>query len=165
MSARKSSKSQKQVSGNAEKYESYKEAWARISLAIENGFFLEAVTIEESIISDRLISYLSRPTTSIPLSEGRHGLYTLTKKWKSELPSGLPFGEYTDLISEVDTWRCLRNEIVHAIVKSEPGQSHQPIEQFLQKAQESAEVGTKLARAVCKWTQEQNKEIAASIKR
>ncbi len=45
------------VTGNAAKYESYREAWSRIDAACENQFFLEAITIEESIISDRIISY------------------------------------------------------------------------------------------------------------
>lgn len=46
------------IKGNAAKFWSYREAWTRIKQAQEQGFYLEAVTIEESIISDRLMSYL-----------------------------------------------------------------------------------------------------------
>ena len=46
------------IQGNAAKYFSYREAWTRIIKSQEQGFYLEAVTIEESIITDRLISYL-----------------------------------------------------------------------------------------------------------
>jgi len=43
---------------NAMRYFSYKEAWVRIKKAQGSGFYLEAVTLEESIIADRLISFL-----------------------------------------------------------------------------------------------------------
>ncbi len=48
------------LNGNVAKYLSYREAWARIKLARRQGFFLEAVTIDESIISDRLLSFLEK---------------------------------------------------------------------------------------------------------
>lgn len=41
------------------KYLSYKEAWSRITKGLENGSYLEVVTICESIIADRLWSYVS----------------------------------------------------------------------------------------------------------
>lgn len=43
---------------NYTKYESHKYAFDQIDLAIEKGLFLEAITIEESILADRLISFL-----------------------------------------------------------------------------------------------------------
>jgi hypothetical protein len=46
------------LKGNAAKYLSYRQAWARIGAAQGHGFYLEAVTIVESVITDRLISYL-----------------------------------------------------------------------------------------------------------
>ena len=52
---RKSQVSEKKIKGNARKYDAYREAWTRIKQAQKNGFFLEAITIQESIISDRLI--------------------------------------------------------------------------------------------------------------
>ena len=50
------SKASPAVKGNVRKANSYREAWARIKLARRQGFFLEAVTIEESIIFDRLLA-------------------------------------------------------------------------------------------------------------
>ena len=44
--------------GNGPKYFSYREAWGRINKAQAYGFYLEAVTLHESIIADRLISFL-----------------------------------------------------------------------------------------------------------
>ncbi|HEY9743857.1 MAG TPA: hypothetical protein V6C90_25495 [Coleofasciculaceae cyanobacterium] len=160
---RKSSSPQKLIAGNSSKYDSYREAWSRIKLAQENDFFLEAITIQESLISDRLISYLSRPTASNPLSKDKKGHWpsfsNLIKSWRSEFPNGLQVGSYTDLISAVDQWRKVRNEAIHAIVKSEPGQPTQPIDLFLTKAKEAAEQGERLAREICNWcTKEKRRE-------
>jgi len=43
---------------NIRKYLSYKEAYSRMDKAIKNGFYFEAITIQESILSDRLLSFV-----------------------------------------------------------------------------------------------------------
>jgi hypothetical protein len=122
---------------------------------------LEAITIQESIISDRLISFLSRPKASRPLSKKKNeqfpSLNQLIRQWRLEFPNALQSGSYLDLIEAVDKWRRIRNEAIHAIVKSDPGESTQPIDLFLQKAQEAAEEGERLTREVCKWCKKEKK--------
>jgi hypothetical protein len=54
----KSTPPQRTPKGRIKKYLSYREAWSRIETAKDNGYYFEAVTLEESIICDRLISYL-----------------------------------------------------------------------------------------------------------
>lgn len=49
----KSSSAPKSTKGNTAKYYSYAEAWTRIKLAQEQGFYFEAIVLQESIISDR----------------------------------------------------------------------------------------------------------------
>lgn len=46
------------MSRSTSKHLSYAEAWRRIKNATESGFHFEAVTLCESIISDRLLSYV-----------------------------------------------------------------------------------------------------------
>lgn len=48
------------ASGNEAKFLGYSEAWARIVLASKRTFNLEAVTIEESMASDRMLSFLEK---------------------------------------------------------------------------------------------------------
>ena len=155
VNVRKSNISSKEIGGNADKYESYREAWSRIKLAQENHFFLEAITIQESIISDRLISLLTRLGALKPLAQQRNGQYpsfgNLIRLWRSEFSGELQSGSYPDIIAAVDQWRLIRNEAIHAIVKSEPGKPTQLIDLFLQKAKETAEEGERLTREVCKW--------------
>lgn len=42
------------AAGNAAKFFTYADVWTRISRATKSGCFLEAVTIEDGIVSDRL---------------------------------------------------------------------------------------------------------------
>jgi hypothetical protein len=164
---RKSEILSKKIDGNADKYESYREAWSRIKLAQENHFFLEAITIQESIISDRLISFLTQ-TAPNPLTRRRNGRFPMFGKlidlWRSEFPDKLQSGAYPDLIAAVDQWRCSRNQAIHAIVKFESGESTQSIDLFLQKAKDAAEEGEKLTREVCDWCRkEKNRKASPSI--
>lgn len=166
MTLKKSQVLPKEVAGNVEKYYSYCEAWSRIKLAQENGFYLEAITIQESIISDRIISYLcSQQEATFLINDKNFPAFNkLIKKWRSEFPCGLSSGNYSNLIEAVDQWRHSRNQIIHAIVKSKPGQPTQSIDLFLQQAKEAAEVGNKIAREVCKWSQKKKKRKNKSSK-
>jgi hypothetical protein len=154
MTMRKSRILQKTIAGNANKYYSYREAWSRIRLAQENGFYLEAIAIQESIISDRIINYLCHKQGVALLSNNNHFLSfsELIRKWRSEFPNGLLSGSYSNLIDTVNEWRLSRNKVIHAIVKSKPGEPTQSIDLFLEQAKEAAKVGEAIAREVCNWS-------------
>ncbi len=131
--------------GKASKFFSYREAWTRIKLAQEHGFYFEAVTIQESVISDRLVSYFRN--SDIVLK--REYLIDLIRKWK-EFPM-IQHKHIDNLQEAVDIWRDNRNKIVHRIVKVEVDSEVCAIDNFLVSAQSVAEEGTVLARAVCDW--------------
>ena len=48
---------------NMKKFDGYKEAFNRISTSISGRYFFEAVTIEESIITDRILSYFKNKSS------------------------------------------------------------------------------------------------------
>lgn len=155
MSLRVSQKVSKEISGNAGKYEAYREAWSRIKSAQENLFFLEAITIQESIISDRIISFLSHSTEANQRRRDNScqylSLYKLIERWRAEFPNTIKSGKYQDLINALNEWRLARNETIHAIVKSNPADISQDIDLFLKKAKETAEEGEQIAREICNW--------------
>jgi hypothetical protein len=64
------------------KYLSYAEAWRRIKAAIQAGYYLEAVTIEESIIADRLLSYVAGIAPEQPV-DVRSPFGGLIRRWRS----------------------------------------------------------------------------------
>jgi hypothetical protein len=153
-------------SGNIKKYFSYREAWTRIKESQEQGFYLEAVTLAESIISDRLISYLS-DTRFIDLTSNprRHLSFNdLIRGWKKSV-SPTEDSNLSKLQKKVDDWRLSRNKIVHGIVRSHPGLEIDNIESFLENAKKSAAVGEELARAVDKWCKQAKKEAQSNESR
>lgn len=145
---RKSSKTTAR-SGNVRKSDSFREAWKRINEAKEQKFFLEAVTIQESIICDRLIAYLHR-NHGFPAktkNDKHHRLSDLVRALQKHEPNrvrrnGKPMAD------EIKRWADQRNRVVHSIVRSDPGLPTAPVEEFLALAAEAAAAGEALAREV-----------------
>jgi hypothetical protein len=136
---------------NTPKFLSYSKAWERINSALEASFHLEAITIEESIISDRLLSYVLgvAPKSKI---HTRSGLGELISQWRKHAGSSLERQDGTDLGNATDAWRIKRNTAVHGLVKSAPGGSPkmQP-DDFFELARQTAEEGKTLAREIQNW--------------
>lgn len=136
------------MAGNMEKHDSYTLAYDRIAEALEQGFPLEAIAIEESIIADRLVSYLVfRNVTNPPINN--FGKLIEFAENHSE-SSNAPFFE------QVRTWKNGRNSMLHGIVKSMPGTAPATkAEDFIAEARRLAEEGLKLTRVVQTWQRKQ----------
>ena len=97
------------------RYMLYTSAKSRIEECIEHGYYGEAVTIIESVITDRLesrISFLKKENVGF----GTLGhLIKEAKKVETD-------AELLDLFAELDNWREKRNTAVHELVKIEDGQ-------------------------------------------
>lgn len=133
---------------NTKKGESYTWAFERINQAIKEGYFFEAIAIEESIIADRLLSY-ARPLGFEKLAN-KCTLGDLTQ-WASPKSAGpLPHAEDKKTFDAVEAWRPSRNKVLHGVAKSEPG-TPTDLPTFLDHAKETAEKGKKLAREVADW--------------
>ncbi|MFM0603659.1 hypothetical protein PQR05_03905 [Paraburkholderia sediminicola] len=133
----------------------YAEAWWRIREARANGFYFEVVTLCESIISDRLLSYIVGKHEK---ANERTNFGSLIEKWKKLAGENLPSFESSNLADAVDDWREHRNEVVHGITKSLPGTAMPPLEEFIVRARETAERGAVLARLVSNWHRQQLRE-------
>jgi len=86
-------------------------AYGRMSAAIEAGFYLEAIALTESIVSDRLesrLSALGHPNCAFqPLGE----LIKAIRKWEPDAPLRALVEQ------DLDSWRVLRNQALHEMVK------------------------------------------------
>ncbi len=148
---------------NTAKYQSYKVAWDRIAAAIEQGFFLEAVAIQESIIFDRLRSFVSFvDSAEIP---DKTPLSVLLNRWEANLNlsskrNGL-WDNDPELISRLRAWGDSRNKVVHTIVRSMPGQPTRDVGEFLLHAEQTAVEGARLAREVSDWFRKQKSKSPA----
>lgn len=135
---------------NIQKYLSYTKAWEQINAATEAGFNLEAITIEESIISDRLLSYVLGVDPS-PKVHKRSNLGELITRWRKLAGASLIKPDGSDLGKATDEWRIKRNTAVHGLVKSSPGTSSMAPDDFFELARQAAEEGKKLAREIQNW--------------
>jgi hypothetical protein len=116
--------------------------------AIEGKFYLEAITIQESIITDRLLSFVIRKGKLVISDNKLHirnvSLNNLTKLSK----------EYFDdetLNKELEEFRFSRNNCIHAMVKSFPGNPTQKVSEFQKLARETSFSGRVLTRKVDAW--------------
>lgn len=141
---------------NMSKWRSYQLAYKHIGEAIGQGFYIEALALEESIISDRLDSAVKGKgleTSGKPILLGT--LVKLVRKHPGEFQGlhdhlakkGLTF-------DDVDAWREERNKFIHNIAHGLP-QQKTPVtaEEYTARGTAAAERGLKLARIVCAWSQ------------
>lgn len=150
------------VNGNGAKYLSYREAWARITLARKHGFFLEAVTIEESIISDRPLSFLEKRSGVVFKNTTKGNFNQIIQRWlvvATDRYVGPPveLEALAVLNDRLHSWRIGRNAVVHSLVKCKASRKGDHIASFLNAAQTHACSGEKLARAVDPWVRRQGK--------
>lgn len=142
------------VRGQAHRYLSYREAWARIREAQEKSFYLEAVAIAESIMADRLSSYLRLKDAKSP--KPYMPFKTKVKRVIALQADPISMKGFEDLLGEVSRWADDRNAAVHGIVGKRTG-AREPIDRFLTDAQEAAARGARLARAVSTWVASQER--------
>jgi hypothetical protein len=136
---------------NVPKYLSYNKGWARINSALEAGFYLEAITIQESIISDRLLSYVLGVAPNSKINT-KTSLGKLIVQWRKYAGVSLERLDGTDLGRDTDAWRIKRNTVVHGLVKSAPGGTPElQSDDFFILARQSAEEGKALAREIQNW--------------
>lgn len=154
------------ASGDAAKFLSYTEAWARIREARKDGFFLEAVTVQESIISDRLTSFVVKTCGCDPNSKSLRTLHSLGNVWVQASESRLPRSAESrlsiyELHLRLNEWRESRNEVVHGLVKSRAARDADHIDNFLARAKTAAEEGALLARKITRWVEAARRDIRA----
>lgn len=135
------------------KYLSYREAFTRINKAINQSYFLEAITIEESIICDRIVSYLYYKYNVIfsekSMSTNKTLMNGLVDLWRKKEPEIVSYKSSEDLRKEIDEWRKQRNKLIHSMTKSLPGKPTIHVNSFMEDACLTAIMGKKLARLVC----------------
>lgn len=138
---------------NKNKYLSYKEAYNKMSTAMKFGYYLEAIAIQESIISDRLLSFVIgkrlKLKNNTPEKISKVSLNNLIEISKSYM--------IEKLFNDLDKFRNKRNTCMHSMVKSFPGKPTMIVTDFNFLAKETCEEGKTLTREVLKWHRKQKK--------
>lgn len=145
----------KKEEGNIKKYLSYRAAYAMMNKAIDLGFYLEAITIQESIISDRLLSFIIgkgiKNISEKDMHKSEANLFALIKLTTNFMPDD------PSLVNALDQFRIDRNRCVHLLVKSFPGKPTIDVKDFIALAKQTSENGKKLTRRVLLWHNKQRK--------
>jgi hypothetical protein len=99
-----------------ERYELYKSAFSWVRKSIDEGYYLEAISIVESLVADRLESYLSFLLKKDCSFKTLGALIESIKaNEKDELLRAL-------VLNDLNQWRKDRNRAAHEMVKIEDGQ-------------------------------------------
>lgn len=123
------------------RYLRYKLAFDRLDEALEEGWLLEAISLEESIITDRLLSIFT--STELAVSS-KHSLGNLIAQAK-KLMTGSGSLIEGDLFHELDQWREERNECIHAFCKlDDHAYADKSAQIFSEKMWETAKKGREL---------------------
>ncbi len=100
-----------------ERFELYRAAFSWISKAIDDGYYLEAISIAESLITDRLESYLSflkGEDFSFKTLGSLCDAFRSKENKTDQLLRSL-------VLEKLDLWRSRRNIAAHEMVKIEDG--------------------------------------------
>lgn len=150
------------VTGNGAKYLSYREAWGRIKLVSRWERFLEAVTLEGRIISDRLLSFLEK-RCGPSLKGGTRGSFNQIVQKRPYIAATLHESDPAEiealnaLEGHLHTWRNGRNEVVRGIVKSKASHRVDHIGNFFLATEAHARTGEKLDSETDAWVRWQGK--------
>ncbi len=135
----------------------YREAAKRIESSINTEHYFEAITIVESIMSDRLASFLRGTETLSNNTINNMGFAQLITVWKVTTKNpGNIWGNCEQLINNIDQWRKSRNKYVHGLVKF-PNQKASLVttNDFILGAKKTAREGRNLAEELMSWRADQ----------
>lgn len=96
------------------RYRLYKAAFTRVKEASREGYHLEAITLLESLLSDRMESRVAH------LTQTKAGFKTLGELI-SQSKGHEDNAAFRELLVDIDAWRKLRNRSLHELVKFEEG--------------------------------------------
>lgn len=136
------------------RYEVYTNVWRRINAAMDAGFWLEAVTLAESIIADRLEARLAYLAGQSP--DGRKVM--TANQAVGQLRNGTDASNDSamELYDRVRAWSDKRNSVLHELAKVFETTTDDWNSRY-DSAKEVAEAGVKLARDISALVRKLNK--------
>ena len=133
--------------------ELYRGTYKRLKEAIEAGFWIEAIALCESIISDRLqarISHLKGHSEDARRNKMLGGLVRQIKTQEKQIG----FEKLHAIYDDIAKWKDDRNEAVHRAVKLNVGETFRKWDEFYDALEQTAREGADICRRL---TNEQNR--------
>ena len=127
------------------RHESYQSALAQISEALRDGYFLEAIALEECLISHCLFNFLSNTGTTL----SNPSFHTLLTKILTREGAAYDFPH--ELFREVNKWRESRNTAIHGFITSRTGELSQSRTDFRTLTEATARAGDDFCKSIVTW--------------
>lgn len=112
----------------------YERVIERIKHAIDSAFYLEAISLQESAISDKLSLLIFMRTGKS--SHKKNTLFNLISAIRSEFDD--------PILEKIDSWRKKRNHAAHSIVRSLPTEEQVSLNEFDKNSKKVAVEGLEL---------------------
>lgn len=135
---------EKNNSVGLQRYTRYRKVLRRYKEAVEQGFYLEAVTLMESIISDRLESIINHVSNTNHSYSPLGNLIILfeDRKIKEKISD-----DFLTIVKAISEWKNQRNKALHEMAKLDD-ELTQTFETLYASAKQTAEEGYAIFRKV-----------------
>ncbi len=127
------------------RHDSYQAALARIAQSIVDGYFLEAIALEECLISNCLFNYLNNTGTTLNNPSFKL-LLTAIRKDAQSLD-----GSIMSLFKNIDAWRVDRNKAIHGFITTTSDSLNRSRQTFQRLTETTAKEGEALCESVVTW--------------
>ncbi|MCE8014290.1 hypothetical protein HOP54_07695 [Halomonas daqingensis] len=128
-----------------ERHDSYQAALTRIEESIANRYFLEAIALEECLISNCLFNYLGNTGTRLTNPSFKLLLTAIRKNSQSF------DGSTMALFKKIDDWRVDRNKSIHGFITTASDSLSQSRQSFQKLTETTAKEGEILCESVVSW--------------
>jgi len=127
------------------RHDSYQAALARVAESITNGYFLEAIALEECLISNCLFNYLNNTGATLDKPSFKLLLTAIRKSAQSVDGSSI------SLFKKIDVWRVARNKAIHGFITATSDSLNQSRQSFQRLVETTAKEGEALCESVVSW--------------
>ncbi|XLZ68757.1 hypothetical protein ABT364_19710 [Massilia sp. SR12] len=127
------------------RHDSYLSALGQVSKALNDAYYLEAIALEECLISNCLFNFLDAKGKKL----SGPTFYTLLKELGADSSSA--YGFPSELLRDLDAWRKERNNAIHGFISAHSQELNNSRANFSGSTQTTAVRGLDLCNAVVSW--------------
>lgn len=121
----------------------------RIELSINSGFFLEAIALQECLISNCLYNYIKAYGKKAKGTSFEGLIRTSKQLYKKNS------NDIEELFNLLDKWRKNRNRSIHGFVTSRSNDLITTTEKFISLSNKTAQEGKDICERICAWYEKQ----------
>lgn len=127
------------------RHDAYQAALNQISMALKDGYYLEAIALEECLISNCLFNFLDGMGAKL----SNPSFHTLLKELSDKQDSAYEYPR--ELVGELDKWRKARNNAIHGFITASSAELDSSRTSFHESAKATATLGEEHCKAIVSW--------------